>query len=631
MLSIILLFCAIIPYAISVQLNISSNTIVSINNYNKSSSYLLGLSAYAGIGPLTNNSLLSQLNKQLGVNVIGYGEQLDGILPTNKQQAVECCNTTNGLKKYIVDGSACAAFKKTYDPSIWNSNYYKQETSITTFIYLKDSCQSGYYPEDYHCFGPDTGGGTPNNADGWWTELMVGFVNCSLQLNPKLQYFHIWNEPNAHFWKYKKNGTYYAEFYYNVTKAIKEYYPNTLISGPVTWCPPISGNTWEDYYVSLMQKIVVTEKRKDLLNYIDFHSYDNGNSNLSAWDYVISSINAVSLYYRIITNGENIRSHITEENVKLTDEQNTDNIIHWNFRTIENAKQIMSLSFNTDKFSMRHLFDFGANTFNFYKSIDYYMHDVIKPILNGIMINFKFTEYKDGFPRYDNGNNIMSQIIYDGENKVTALFINYGGINEQVSLVDLDKKITWNKNGRIASINGVNNAFNVNVNGNNEAIVTLDAYSIAAVSGVISSKPSRKIQEIEFISSEAKDIMQVVGNSTKTVDIAVNVLIKNVPFGVSAEYSYLKFGLLGDAMNDYKWNIGVKVNGKSYLDKQNFVTKIQYNEVDINSTDFLAQMKNGNTVVLTFSGQRVFAMNNIQVSATVPGRFVFASLVVKYV
>ena len=218
---------------------------------------------------------------------------------------------------------------------------------------------------------------------------MVGFVNCTQQLNPKLEYYHIWNEPNAHFWKYNKNGTYYAEFYYNVTNAIKQHYPNTIISGPVTWCPPLEGNTWEDYYVSLMQKIVVKEGKKDLLNYIDFHSYDNGGSNLSAWDYVISNINAVSLYYGIITNGDNIRSHITETNVKLSDSQNDNKEVHWDFRTIENAKQLLSLSFNADKFMQRHLFDLGADSFNFYNSIDYYMHDVMKSMQNGHMVQFK--------------------------------------------------------------------------------------------------------------------------------------------------------------------------------------------------------------------------------------------------
>lgn len=140
----------------SVQLNIFSNTLVSINGYNKTSKYLLGSTAYS-VTPLHNDSYLTELNKNLGVNVIGFGEDLGGILPFNQTESIKCCNTTEGLKQYIESGQACAKYKNSYDPKIWNSNYFKQNTSITTFIYLKDNCQSNYYPQDYHCLGNDTG------------------------------------------------------------------------------------------------------------------------------------------------------------------------------------------------------------------------------------------------------------------------------------------------------------------------------------------------------------------------------------------------------------------------------------------------------------------------------------------
>ena len=147
---------SLITTAISVQLNISSNTLISVNNYTQTSNYLLGLSAY-GATPLSNNSYLKELNSNLSVNVIGFGEQLNGILPTNQAEGVKCCNTTQGLREYIQNGSACINYAKSYDPQKWNSDFYKQDTTITTFIYLKDSCQNDYYPEDYHCIGNDTG------------------------------------------------------------------------------------------------------------------------------------------------------------------------------------------------------------------------------------------------------------------------------------------------------------------------------------------------------------------------------------------------------------------------------------------------------------------------------------------
>ena len=156
-LAFVLFVICIIGAVSSYQLNISSDSLVSINDYDTTSTYLLGLSAYAGVGPLTNDSFLKQLNTELGVNVVGFGEQLNGILPTNQQQAEQCCNTVSGLTKWINDGSACNTYKNTYDPKVWNTNFWKSDTSITTFLYLIDSCNAGYYPELNHCLGTDTG------------------------------------------------------------------------------------------------------------------------------------------------------------------------------------------------------------------------------------------------------------------------------------------------------------------------------------------------------------------------------------------------------------------------------------------------------------------------------------------
>ena len=156
MLSSLLLISATVRYSADVNINVKSSTLVSINNYNTTSKYLLGLSAY-GSSPLSNDTFLKELNGNLGVNVVGYGEQLNGILPRDQAQGIQCCNTTQGLTNYIQSGEACTNYKTTFDPNIWNNPYYKQDTSITTFIYLKDSCQSNYYPEDYHCIGNDSG------------------------------------------------------------------------------------------------------------------------------------------------------------------------------------------------------------------------------------------------------------------------------------------------------------------------------------------------------------------------------------------------------------------------------------------------------------------------------------------
>ena len=150
-----------------------------------------------------------------------------------------------------------------------------------------------------------------------------------------------------------------------------------------------------------MDEIIINKKQKYLLNYLDFHAYDSV-YNYSAWDCVVSNINAISLYYNIITDyNDFIRSHITETSVKLSEQNNTNNKMHWNLRTIENAKQILALSFNTDKFNVRTLFDFDINGWQLYQSIDYYMHYIMKSVSNNTMIQFRFNDNKDGYPKYD--------------------------------------------------------------------------------------------------------------------------------------------------------------------------------------------------------------------------------------
>ena len=71
---------------------------------------------------------------------------------------------------------------------------------------------------------------------------MVGFVKCVLELDPDMQYFHIWNEPNAQFPDDGEDGDYYVDFYFTVAKAIKADFPDISLSGPVTWDPPIYGS-----------------------------------------------------------------------------------------------------------------------------------------------------------------------------------------------------------------------------------------------------------------------------------------------------------------------------------------------------------------------------------------------------
>jgi hypothetical protein len=84
------------------------------------------------------------------------------------------------------------------------------------WIYLKagDGVPCNNTAAEGHCFPV---AGTPKpDADGdwaWWTVLFSGAFRVLRELDPTLQYVHIWNEPNAHFFRDQMNGTWFAEFY----------------------------------------------------------------------------------------------------------------------------------------------------------------------------------------------------------------------------------------------------------------------------------------------------------------------------------------------------------------------------------------------------------------------------------
>lgn len=140
-------------------LNISSDSIVSLNGHNTTSQYLMGLTYHgSGEAQFHNDSLLKQMNEQFGVNVIGSGQSLMGLLPTNQQEAIKCCNTTQELREWINSGEACNTLKQTEYQQVFHSDFYRDETTMITFNYLNGvPCNNNSLPEFYHCIGNDSG------------------------------------------------------------------------------------------------------------------------------------------------------------------------------------------------------------------------------------------------------------------------------------------------------------------------------------------------------------------------------------------------------------------------------------------------------------------------------------------
>lgn len=142
-------------YASQILLSIESKSVLSINGYNMTSRDLLGITIYGATKEVRNDTYLKELNTELGVNTLSFAGDLSAyLLPPNQTEAIKCCNTTQGLKSYINSGEACKNYLNHPATAIWSSSTYMDDTTLTTFLYLKDNCRNTSFPTIYHCYGP---------------------------------------------------------------------------------------------------------------------------------------------------------------------------------------------------------------------------------------------------------------------------------------------------------------------------------------------------------------------------------------------------------------------------------------------------------------------------------------------
>jgi len=586
-----------------------------------------------------------QLKEQYGVNILAYNQNVgNGILPDDHDEATKCCNTKSGLTKWIWDGKnrACTQFNKGGYLKIYTDPKFEMEI----FTYLHEECTKQNYPEFYHCVGEDLnhGWGVPKNGDGWWNQMLLGFVKCAMEAKPDRKWFHIWNEPDSNWHRYGfgKDGDDYALFYYQTAKAIKDTlskkYPNIKLSGPVTWQSPLRRNTFQDWITPLMKKIVAVN-RKDLLDYIDFHAYTYTGDRYSPWarwDLMVSSIHVISLYYNGLTNGASwIRSMMTETNVALNDVEVKNKWTYWVRRVIENGKQIMALTHNTDKFNMRIQYTMGegegdvtpSNHYGWLPGSDKFMQDVIKPLQNGYPVNFTFDWVKTGFPRYDNGYGIMAQTVYNkAASTITVVLINYGTLSKAVTLNDVNNKITWKK-GRWTQ-GGTPKTFTPKISGS-KATVTLKQKTITAITGVYKTKPWNTLREYEFGPMDESKIMTHAGSKTNKIDFTVNINVFKWKISkINPKYAFIKFGLGYGAVTDFKWNVKVIIGTTTYWVKSNYKANMNYTEFAVGTKPFLNKIKSGNFVKIQLVGNRIAFPGVSKQPYPYPGRIDFVSLVV---
>ena len=681
-----------------VKLTISSDTILAYATHSPhlatawetTGNYLTGLTAYAGVGYLGNNaSILDYFVNQLNINVIGFGIELSSIFPSNTDDAIKCCNDTASLSSYIDSGDACVNYNKnTYDAKkifmsdAWlnNSNLTNSDSStikIIPFLYLREHCNSGDYPQLWHCLGttPNGGGsGVPNiyTADEllWWQLLFLGSINCTYQMANKLNNeqiifykYHIWNEPNAHWWNYGKNGTDYAYFFYQISKLLKENYPKLQLSGPVTWDPPSNGNTWEDYYLPLFK---MNRVNSSLLSEFDFHAYNN----LSHWDYILSNINAINIY-NWIYNGYNIQTDITETNQILNNDNNNDDDddkSHWIERSIVNSMQIIAISHFPNKLYQRHTFDLNASSYRFWNSIDYRTYQILGNMQASNVIKHNLTMMNSNNNDADNdaffvvsSKNIMSQVVkrYD---LLYIYLINGGNENVDITIVDDAKILLFNTNNKnlnnsdknaniMANYNSlIYNKLNFTQINDNTIKLTLQSYSIYQITAQVKSSHNdpKFISNIEYNCDDESTVMiPIISSSQKLVTMPTcNILFTDDVNGdnnyISVEKGYFRLGLIGTAAKSYTWYLNATLVSNNAINPTNqtfnFLQTLvgnkdskQYNEIVITNREMLDFIDQYSQFIVNLYGVKNENSDhgNGIYGSNIDGRLAFISLVLQ--
>ena len=187
----------------------------------------------------------------------------------------------------------------------------------------------------------------------------MGSFRTLRSLDPNLQYVHIWNEPNAHFYHDKKNGSWYAEMYTEVATALKAEFPDVKLGGPVTFCPPLSqvkgqrpgvlgDDTWQGWFEPLLPAISTGQ-----LDFMDYHAYQFKGT-------LDASGNATTRNLLQIAAQASIRTAITETNFPLEINETSIWSTRWTKRGLGLADQTMALLQQPDKVLTRQVFDWGV-------------------------------------------------------------------------------------------------------------------------------------------------------------------------------------------------------------------------------------------------------------------------------
>jgi hypothetical protein len=250
---------ATLPVVDQAKVVVSAERILEVNGQDKVPDGLFGVTAYNGGNFSTNKSFLPIL-KESGIRWVGMPGVTQWLTPKERPR-----NFPDSFKGWSQTPEARRILRQGTGVDFAKALPGWRKLGITPMVYLLK------YPN--WLAGPVRD--LPTN----YKEaaiVLAEYVALLRQVDPQLTWFHLGNEPNARWFKVKKNGQDYGELFRTVAPVIRARNPGVKIGGPVlTWPPawPPAQSKQQDWYTWNIWTMPVIEKAGQELDFFDFHLY----------------------------------------------------------------------------------------------------------------------------------------------------------------------------------------------------------------------------------------------------------------------------------------------------------------------------------------------------------------------
>lgn len=247
------------PVVTQARVTIDTERVLEVNGQDEVPDGLFGVTAYNGSNFSTNKSYLPIL-KNSGIRWVGMPGVMRQMMPARRPQ-----DFPNNFVGWSQSSEARRMLQQGTGVNFAKALPEWRKLGVTPMVYLLG------YPS--WLAGPVRDLPT-NNREA--AVVLAEYVALLRQVDPKLTWFHLGNEPNARWFKAKKYGQDYGELFRTVAPAIRTRNSGIKIGGPVlTWPPawPPGQTQQRDWYTWRSWTMPFIEKAGEELDFFDFHLY----------------------------------------------------------------------------------------------------------------------------------------------------------------------------------------------------------------------------------------------------------------------------------------------------------------------------------------------------------------------